>query len=247
MRFYNDLLKQETKPTLVGESATLLCRLLRHLAHPHLTSQENMVGSQSGTEKTRSLFGGALTLSFTPIFTDISHIREIPDNQEVFAHAETDRSLIVELLQLETALPPPHVLPATHHFAALARDSAAVSAVVTHSAALPSSDFPLLVAPDADPHASVSVAHGVHVVSKFRDAAQLANRVNVYLACVRLPRAATDLLLVFNDPVALHPDGASARLGSAVADPDQMAPEVRAGVLNEALRTLQIKDWSLFC
>jgi len=64
---------------------------------------------------------------------------------------------------------------------------------------------------------------------------------------VRLPRVQTDLLVVFNDPVELHPEGASARLGSEVANPAERDSEVRAGVFLHALQTLEVKNWDLFC
>lgn len=204
-----------------------------------------MVGSQAAAGSNRDLFGGAITAFIPPAFADISKIREVPDNQEVFSHAETDRSIIIELLQLEDPLPSPHTIPATLHYANLARDAGAVSSTVAHAAPIPSAEFPLLT--EGDGAASVSIVYGTHDVSKYRDAAHLANRVNITLACVRLPRATTDLLLVFNDPVALHPDSASTRLGSAVAAPKITDMRARAAPLHDALRSLQVKDWGLFC
>lgn len=193
----------------------------------------------------RDLFGGAMTLSLPPFFTDVSRLRGVPDNQEAFAHADTDRSLIVELLQQEFPLPVSHTLAATFHLDELASDSAALSSNLVYSAALPPDDFPLLK--QGDPALQVSVAHGVHSVAKFKDAESLASQVNVHLACITLPSVTTDLLLVFNDPVALHPWGSSARAGSQVASPQESNPERRAELFDHALRTLQVNDWSLFC
>ncbi|MEE6520759.1 hypothetical protein FKM82_018698 [Ascaphus truei] len=45
------------------------------------------------------LFGGALSAILPPSFRDVSALREVPDNQEVFAHVSTDQSIIVELLE----------------------------------------------------------------------------------------------------------------------------------------------------
>ncbi|XP_062385506.1 pigment epithelium-derived factor [Sardina pilchardus] len=50
----------------------------------------------------RPLFGGALSATIPPSAQDISELREIPDNQEVFAHRETDQSIIVELLDYQS-------------------------------------------------------------------------------------------------------------------------------------------------
>ncbi|KPP77060.1 ran guanine nucleotide release factor-like [Scleropages formosus] len=54
----------------------------------------------NGTEP-RPLFGGALSAVVPPGACDVSELREIPDNQEVFAHSNTDQSLIVELLEYQ--------------------------------------------------------------------------------------------------------------------------------------------------
>lgn len=205
-----------------------------------------MVGATAAQAVHRDLFGGAVSAAVPTCFADISRIREVPDNQEVFAHAETDRSIIFELLQMEEGLPQGDAAAARFHFAGLSRDAQATDVQVLQAQDLPPDHFPLLIAADADPRARVSVVYGVHRVSKFREGAELANLVNVSLACVRLPRAATDLLLVYNDPIALHPLGSSAQLGSQVAEPDMQNAVARAGVLHEALRSLKVKDWSLF-
>lgn len=197
-------------------------------------SNEPSVNSQP-----RELFGGAITASIPADFLDISPIREIPDNQEVFSHAETDRSIIIELLEQPDL--PPGTVPASFHSSNIAEDSSALEAHIHQVQTLPASDFPLLAMDD--PALSVTVAYGTHVVAKFRDAAELANHVDIFLACVRLPRATTDLLIVFNDPVALHPAGASARSGSAVAPRELHS--ARDGILRTALRTLKIHNWGL--
>jgi hypothetical protein len=58
--------------------------------------------TQSLTLTPRPLFGGAITTSFPSTFLDASTLREVPDNQEVFVDMDTDQSVIVELLQLES-------------------------------------------------------------------------------------------------------------------------------------------------
>lgn len=194
----------------------------------------------STTSLTRSLFGGAMTCAIPPNFTDVSLIREIPDNQEVYAEACTDRSLIIELLESTTA-----AHPATAHFHQLAQDSRATSSTILHSSTPSPTSYPNLFSDD--PHFTLSVAYGTQTIAKFRDDDSLANTVNIVLACVALPRADTHLLLVFNDPIHLHPHGNSAQLGVTVANPQQSAPEIRAAVLAEALSTLKIVDWELFC
>lgn len=198
-----------------------------------------LLPSSSTPGQTRQLFGGAITTSMPDGFDDMSKIREIPDNQEVFSQASTDRSVIVELLEQHDVAPP--TLPAAFHVSSIAEDSSASSAHTHQTRTLPSEDFPALLADD--PQLSVSIAYATHRVAKFRDVDEHASQVDVYLACVRLPRATTDLLVVFNDPVALHPAGSSARSGSSVAPTD--ADSTRDAILRLALSTLKIHDWSL--
>lgn len=220
-------------------------------------SEKEMVTEKPDSD-TRRLYGGAMTTTIPAAYADISMIREVPDNQEVFAHADTDRSVIVELLELQQDIPTDQT-PAQFHLANIAEESGALHAHTHRLLTLPATDFPSLRA--GDPNLSVTAAYGTHVVSKFKDAAELASHVDVYVACVRLPRVTTDLLLVFNDPRVLHPQGSSALSGSAVAqDGDEDADKNnngtsssnnnnnnsgRDGVLRNALRSLRIHEWSL--
>ncbi|XP_028840172.1 ran guanine nucleotide release factor isoform X2 [Denticeps clupeoides] len=45
------------------------------------------------------LFGGALSACVPHGAQDVSELRQVPDNQEVFAHRHTDQSIVVELLE----------------------------------------------------------------------------------------------------------------------------------------------------
>lgn len=47
----------------------------------------------------RPLFGGALSVTIPARLDDISQFRQVPDTQEVFADANTDQSVVVELLE----------------------------------------------------------------------------------------------------------------------------------------------------
>lgn len=193
----------------------------------------------------RQLFGGAIECAFPAEFVDVSSLRQIPDNQEVFAQAETDRSLIFDLLESEADIPPREAAPATFHWQVLARDTKSTNPQITHSRDIPASDLsPVLRS--ADPGVHVSVAYGIQNVAKFKDASDASNSVRVCLACVRLPRASTDLLIVLNDPVAIHPESQSAKVGSSVFEPQVADEEQRTVVLSEAINSLRIADWSLF-
>lgn len=78
------------------------------------------------------LFGGAIECHIPPSYMDISKLREVPDNQEVFADEHSDVSLIVEILQVPEDDDTP--LPAIYHFHELAEcNSAEDSATIMES------------------------------------------------------------------------------------------------------------------
>ncbi|KAK7889330.1 hypothetical protein WMY93_024890 [Mugilogobius chulae] len=74
------------------------------------------------------LFGGALSAVIPPSFTDISTLRDIPDNQEVFAHSQTDQSLIVELLEYQSQVADQDA--ARYHFEDIAGSNKAMERVL---------------------------------------------------------------------------------------------------------------------
>lgn len=43
------------------------------------------------------LYGGAIECNIPAGFDDVSKFRVVPDHQEVYANAETDQSIIVEI------------------------------------------------------------------------------------------------------------------------------------------------------
>jgi hypothetical protein len=49
--------------------------------------------------ETRSLYGGAISISLPKSFEDISNIRLVPDNQEVFVDRFSEDSVIIEVLE----------------------------------------------------------------------------------------------------------------------------------------------------
>ena len=144
---------------------------------------------------------------------------------------------------METDIPEEFPTPAAYHYSVLAKDASAIEVTTDESTFLNADDFPLLKA--GDPNVSISTCFGVHLVSKYRDNDSKANRVGVYMICVRLPRGTTDLLLVFNDPIMIHQESSSSRMGSSVANPTDTTLASRATILRTALQTLEIKDWGL--
>ncbi|XP_056234252.1 ran guanine nucleotide release factor [Seriola aureovittata] len=149
------------------------------------------------------LFGGALSAVIPRSATDISELREIPDNQEVFAHAHTDQSLIVELVEYQGQVADQD--SPRYHFEDIAGSNKSLELgafEVTSVVALPKSDVSLSEC------SSAWTLTGTQCVSKFNEEAR--NTVTLHLGLFRLPQFSTEVLITFNDPQSISPDSSSA-------------------------------------
>ena len=52
-------------------------------------------------QMTRELFGGAITCILNEKYLDVSYLRQVPDNQEVFMHKDSNSTILVELLEYQ--------------------------------------------------------------------------------------------------------------------------------------------------
>ncbi|CAJ1060090.1 ran guanine nucleotide release factor [Xyrichtys novacula] len=153
--------------------------------------------------QTRALFGGALSAVFPQSSVDTSELREIPDNQEVFAHAHTDQSLIIELVEFQAQVADQDA--ARYHFEDIAGSNKATE---------PGAFQVTTVVPVSQSELSLSdcssawILTGIQSVSKFNEDAK--NTVTLHLALLRLPQFSTDILISFNDPQSISPDSSSA-------------------------------------
>ncbi|XP_076009412.1 ran guanine nucleotide release factor [Genypterus blacodes] len=148
------------------------------------------------------LFGGALSAFIPHSATDVSELREIPDNQEVFVHAHTDQSLIVELLEYQGQVADQDA--ARYHFEDIAGSNKALAPgalAVSNVVSLPRSELSLTEC------SSAWILTGTQSVSKFNEEAQ--NTVTLHLGLFRLPQFSTDILITFNDPQRISPDSSS--------------------------------------
>ena len=162
-----------------------------------------MQGAGGSADRSHPLFGGALSAVVPHSATDISELREIPDNQEVFAHSHTDQSLIVELVEYQGQVPDQE--SARYHFEDIAGSNKALEPgafEVTSVVAVPRSDLSLSEC------SSAWMLTGIQCVSKFNEEAR--NTVTLHLGLLRLPQFSTDVLITFNDPQSISPDSSSA-------------------------------------
>lgn len=124
---------------------------------------------------TFQLFGGALEMSKLPLFDllDVSDMRQVPDNQEVFVDKHSDLSLIIELLEHDPSM------TIEQHFAQLAQDNGAKeSEIVTKSG---------------------SCIYGTQKATKFNK--QDSTSVHIYLGLLTLIEYKTDVLVSLNSPI----------------------------------------------
>ncbi|XP_048770167.2 ran guanine nucleotide release factor-like isoform X2 [Ostrea edulis] len=141
--------------------------------------------------KVHELFGGALSFQLPENAKDISDIRQIPDNQEVFAHPITDQSIIIEILEYvgsddEEAI--------KTHFNDLASDNDVQSgdAAIVQIEKISDTDLKMTQCDSA------YYILGQQNISKFNEAAK--NTVNMHIGLFRISSFTSDILVTFNNP-----------------------------------------------
>ncbi|XP_054431663.1 ran guanine nucleotide release factor [Pteronotus mesoamericanus] len=175
------------------------------------------------------LFGGAFSATLPPRAIDVSDLRPVPDNQEVFCHHVTDQSLIVELLELQA-----HVqgeAAARYHF----ED---VGGVQNARAVQVETVQPLLLEKLALRGCCEEawVLSGKQQVAKENQ--QVAKDVTLHQALLRLPQYQTDLLLTFNQP---PPDNRS-----TPGSENQSLPPWSLGDFEQLVTSLTLHDPNIF-
>ncbi|RKP03028.1 hypothetical protein CXG81DRAFT_24339 [Caulochytrium protostelioides] len=178
------------------------------------------------------LFGGAMTAALPRAMTSVALLRQIPDNQEVFAsQGAEDTSVIIELT--EPAATAPGQLPAVWHFHELAElnDARGADAMLMHQlAAFPSDVIGIQDAAAAAsrvaaalpfPASAYSFAVGTQRIAKFNE--QAKNVVAVLVAVIRLADVETDVVVTYHVPTVLDPASSSAAAVAAAATSGEAA------------------------
>lgn len=186
----------------------------------------------AGAQK-RPLFGGALSAVLPSDATDVSELREIPDNQEVFTHPRTDQSMIVELVEYQGQVEDQDA--AKYHFEDIASSNKALESgvfEVTNVAPVSKSEVAL-----SDCSTAWTLT-GIQCVAKFNEEAR--NMVTLHLGLFRLPQFTTDILVTFNDPQKISPESSSATSAETHREPWTVADFQRL------LQTLTLHNPGLF-
>ncbi|GAB1517533.1 hypothetical protein RhiTH_000582 [Rhizoctonia solani] len=186
------------------------------------------------------LFGGAITVQLPAGLTDasyqallthalpypISDLRQVPDTQEVFLAADSDVSIVCEIL--ERVAPDDPVEVAKFHFDSLSHDNDAVSStveIVNTPAQQPVSTSPI----------KLSILQGTQLVPKFNRTHP--DTVKILLAVYRVVDKSIDLVLTFNVPVQAEKES------SAV---DAEGAKRWTDAYEAAVSSLKIVDFGLF-
>ncbi|XP_073507106.1 ran guanine nucleotide release factor [Phyllobates terribilis] len=185
-----------------------------------------------GASDQRPLFGGAMSAVLPPSVQDVSDLREIPDNQEVFVHPRTDQSIVVELLEYQWGVSDPDA--ARYHFedVAASNDAEGRADVLTVEP-LPLAQLSLTRCSGA------WTLTGHQIVSKFSKRAQ--NTVMMHMGLLRIQQHNTDLLVTFNDPVLTDAASSSIPVPGASDSPVWTVDDFR-----RLLCSLRLHDPGLF-
>lgn len=223
------------------------------------------------------LFGGAIKAALPPAFIDVSLVRDVPDNQEVYVDENTNVSAIVEILEateeaeVQAALEAAGVAPGTGGLATyLFLDLAEANETEEAPQVLFAEEH---AGPEMFPkipgrHARASAAGRQRAAKRFREgataAAGPAEDVAVYLAVLRLAELETDILVTVNVPLkptqsgnrneSLPEDNAPTYQSFIGHQPGENESGATGGgsttglkALQAILQSFEILDWSLFC
>ncbi|KAL5015095.1 hypothetical protein ScPMuIL_009365 [Solemya velum] len=177
------------------------------------------------------LFGSAISANLPSSILDSSEIRQIPDNQEVFTHQQSDQSIIFEILEYvdkseQEAL--------QVHFDALASSNGAAEgdSRIIHWEEISRDKLSMAECE----HTLYMV--GEQKVAKYNETAK--NVIEIHLGLFRLPSFETDILVSFNNPVNIDPGSSSYKALPTSAD-SWMEDDFK-----EVLASLKILDIGIF-
>jgi hypothetical protein len=177
--------------------------------------------------KKRGLFGDNMSVMLPSQVVDVSELREIPDNQEVFVHESTDQSVVVEILEM---VDEPDDEAVKTHFRELASSNdaqddawqiASVEPIPPNQVNMPQCQAAYYIS-------------GQQLIAKFKESAK--NAVNIHMGLFRLPGKRTDILITLNDPVMISPQSSSGKVVEGVCEPWTVEQ------FKTALQTLTIQD-----
>ncbi|KAI9754426.1 MAG: multicopy suppressor of ts gsp1 [Lichina confinis] len=201
-----------------------------------------------------SLYGGAITVSLPTGFADVSTIRQVPDNQELYLSQTGFTSVVFDLTERVSDVGVANDRDALeYHFNDIVEvddiitgrvkrwDGQPISILLAQKLSLPA--YTLHATVHNHPQNQGQQHQGGSVSQVSRSKPEL-DFTAIILALIRLPAAETDVVITINVPhfkgeyVPSEVDFDKADLGPQVRDAMQVRDEI--------LRTFEVKDWSLF-
>ncbi|KAL2057800.1 hypothetical protein ABVK25_002184 [Lepraria finkii] len=183
--------------------------------------------------KHTELFGGAITANLPSGFADVSTIRQVPDNQEVYLEANGFTSLIIDLTERVTQFSTDKEALEYHLADIIAEDETKQIVSVFENVQL--SNFP---PPPPDPGA----ARRPHAPTN----------TDIHLTLIRLVEQSTDIVITLNVPHIpneTNPEDPVAGDDEAVRKQLNERTE-KAVLMKEAwemvVGSVEVRDWSLF-
>ena len=191
-------------------------------------------GGWSGALVTRTLYGGAIKLDLPSSFDDVSAFRQVPDHQEVWVDRDSNRSVIVELLDMEEDCQDFEVCE--HIFRDCAQANNASDISILSQRRLRAAEVPKLMLDPPCPKTWISLwlLSGYQNCAKFNYKER--DHVHVHMFVARLPNVRTDLCIFFNEPMHKPPTTTP----PAASDTEGGAWEAGAQVLADIARSLQV-------
>ncbi|KAI5212816.1 ran-interacting Mog1 protein [Aureobasidium subglaciale] len=182
---------------------------------------------------TVELYGGAMTVELPSNFSDVSNIRQIPDNQEVYLDNDGLTSIVFDILE---RVDKPDLDALRYHLEDIVEDDVDATKLWTSNSAvfskLPSQTTAYTIFATNTPSAE-AVARG-----------KAPDFTGILLTLIRLERQQTDLVICVNVP---HVGG---EYNKDEVDPSagKQGPLLDAATSfrDRILQTFEIKDWDLF-
>lgn len=199
----------------------------------------------------RLLYGGAIRVAVPPDWADVSTIRQVPDNQEVFvANDDLGQSLIFDIVE-RANVPDEHI--AAYYMQDLAEQNESAETRVfgagpVHAPGLLQS-AQRCPAPAGEPQPPPT-CYGVtchQVIGKFRKtAAEAPEGVDIAMLIMRIPQVEADILVTLNTPAPAPGESRIAGFGGQVLNVEEEAARVMLHPLARIARTFEFLDWGLF-
>jgi hypothetical protein len=193
------------------------------------------------------IFGGAITCYIPTGFIDISQIREVPDNQEIYVD-DVERMLSIEIMEHDhhEGNIKGDYLQRAYQDIAQANECKEAQIIQENRSISPEQAPGLLLVQHSNQVSAtrVGVLLGIQTgIIKFHEQNTdvVGNSIRVWLAVIQLPQYNADVIISLTDPIFISETSSSA-MRSLPPQPSHIAD----GMFSQILASFQIHDGNLF-